>query len=56
MNHWWERCRLPDPVCMVCGKDCEITEVVDIGGEKELWCYCPKCDAETFHPLIKSTD
>ena len=44
----WE---YPEPICMVCGKECRIWEEVDIGGGAfELWCYCKACDAETFHP------
>jgi hypothetical protein len=41
-----------DYTCMECGEDCEINEVVDTGygGPYELWCYCPQCDCETFHP------
>ncbi len=48
----------PKAICQDCGKECDISEEVDIrgGNEKgfshiELWCYCPKCDIETFHPI-----
>jgi len=38
--------------CMECGESCDIIEEVDIlDGELNLWCYCPDCDVETFHPL-----
>jgi len=44
-NEYW-----PIPICMWCGEECNVTEVVDIGmGEYELWCYCPKCEVDTFH-------
>jgi hypothetical protein len=40
-----------DEVCQQCGKICETKEEVDVGeDEYELWCYCPDCDIETFHP------
>ena len=42
----------PDSVCMMCSEICDTWEHVDIGmGEHELWCYCEKCDVETFHKL-----
>lgn len=45
----------PAPICMVCAKECTRTEVVHVGGGVfELWCYCEKCDAETFHPGKKT--
>jgi hypothetical protein len=47
----WE---YPDPTCMECGEECFVWEEVDIGygGPFEMWCYCKKCDIETFHPRI----
>jgi hypothetical protein len=41
--------------CMYCGKDCPIVEEVDtgFGGPFELWCYCPDCQVETFHPRVE---
>ncbi len=42
----------PDPICMMCEKHCERSEEVDVGGGiVEVWCYCRKCDVETFHPI-----
>lgn len=36
----------------MCRKDCDRTEEVDNGtGVFELWCYCLKCDIESFHPI-----
>lgn len=45
----WE---YPDAVCMECGGICDRWEEVDtgFGGPWELWCYCPRCKVETFHP------
>ncbi len=43
---------------MECNKECSIWEEVNIshmGTELEIWCYCPECDIETFHPIEKST-
>lgn len=43
----------PDPICMMCGEECRITEYVatdQIGGHVELWCYCRTCKVDTFHP------
>lgn len=40
--------------CQSCGNDCEIYEQVNtaqIGIRLEWWCYCGKCDIETFHPI-----
>lgn len=40
--------------CMDCGCDCDVWEEVNIewhaGGKKDYWCYCKKCNTETFHP------
>lgn len=48
----------PEATCMNCGKECNIWEEVKVGtsederySENELWCYCPECDIETFHPI-----
>jgi len=42
----------PEAICMSCGDICSTTEHVDIGmGEYELWCWCPKCEIDTFHQL-----
>ncbi len=43
-------------VCMECEKDCDVVETVWTGDEEslrgwEVWCYCPSCDVETFHPI-----
>lgn len=43
-------------VCMECEKDCDVVETVWTGDEEslrgwEVWCYCPACDVETFHPI-----
>lgn len=47
----WE---YPDPICMICGKKCYITEEVSTSptgyGYWELWCYCKACKIDTFHP------
>ena len=46
--------------CQECGEDCETWEAVCIvAGVHEsknpkdwkIWCYCEKCDIETFHDL-----
>jgi len=45
----------PDPICMECAQECAIWEIVETlpsGGGCELWCYCTKCNVETFHPAI----
>lgn len=39
--------------CMECGKPCEVVEEVDVyiqKGKTDWWCYCRKCNVETFHP------
>lgn len=50
----WE---YPDPTCMECGNECRNNEEVSIGsgGPFELWCYCPACKVETFHPRRKES-
>lgn len=40
----------PDPICQNCGYRCDTSEEVNTP-ELELWCYCPDCDMETFHPI-----
>lgn len=45
---------LPDPICMMCCKECLTTEVVNTGGEYELWCWCKECGIDTFHQLPES--
>jgi hypothetical protein len=55
MKRWWLTHCPPPATCMECGRDCDISEIVAIDymeSEIELWCYCPVCDVETFHPLI----
>ena len=53
---------LPDePTCMYCGKICKTTECVWTGDDEsyggwEMWCYCPDCDADTFHKMIKDEE
>ena len=53
--------KIPEPICMMCGKKCEVWEVVktddveSVNGE-ELWCYYKECDIETFHQFIKKTN
>lgn len=45
---------LPDPICMMCGEWCNTWEIVEIGTEdEELWCFCEKCDIDTFRPFLK---
>lgn len=39
--------------CTMCQDECEITEVLDNGEEIELWCYCEKCDYESFNQITK---
>ena len=35
------------PTCMMCG---DINEIVEfINDPVEMWCYCKKCDIDTFH-------
>ena len=50
--------KYPDPICMDCGKECDIWEIVDVGMyDYELWNYCPNCDVDTFHaPIIKEIE
>lgn len=45
----------PDPICQDCGKKCEKNEeVLTLWPDGiELWCYCPRCDIETFHVIPK---
>jgi hypothetical protein len=43
----------PEPICMICGELCDVTEEVaeHHGGQcDQLWCYCKPCDIDTFHP------
>jgi hypothetical protein len=43
----------PDPICMICGEECETWECVATwhkGSPDQLWCYCKPCDVDTFHP------
>ncbi len=35
--------------CQSCFKDCETYEQLHTGEDWEWWCYCDKCDIETFH-------
>jgi hypothetical protein len=47
---------VPVAICMNCGKECTTWEVIDTGDNeslngRELWCYCPECDIETFHKI-----
>jgi len=43
----------PYATCMICGEICDIVEEVDIGGgEYERWCWCEKCEIDTFHAAI----
>jgi hypothetical protein len=44
-----------EPICQWCERPCERNEVVNTayGMQRwELWCYCPDCDTDTFHPPI----
>lgn len=46
----------PDPICMMCGRECERYEVANCGpydGGRQLWCYCERCDVDTFHPPVE---
>jgi hypothetical protein len=46
----------PEPICMMCGGDCDRDEVVWTGCNEspwERWGYCEACDVETFHPGVK---
>ena len=62
MNDWYcpDDAICPDePTCMICGKKCDITEVVWTGDDEsyegfELWCYCKHCKTDTFHKMIKN--
>lgn len=38
----------PESTCMICGEYCDTWEIID----EELWCYCHKCDIDTFHEKI----
>lgn len=47
-----------EPICMYCGEFCHNTEMVFTGDNDsyagfELWCYCDKCQTDTFHKVIK---
>jgi len=39
----------PEPTCMICGELCDIVEWIKDNGEYELWCWCKKCEIDTFH-------
>jgi hypothetical protein len=46
----------PSAICMECGELCNISEDVETlptayNRGLELWCYCSKCDVETFHAI-----
>lgn len=44
----------PEPLCQDCQQPCERFQEVRparIVPEIELWCYCPICNIETFHPI-----
>ena len=42
----------PETTCMMCGEECFVYEY-DFAAH-ELWCYCRKCEVETFHPLPRA--
>lgn len=44
----------PEATCMYCGKVCDIYEIHR--HDNQLWCYCKKCDVDTFHKPINSED
>ncbi len=48
----------PDAICQTCERECDITEELYTlpynHGDLQLWCYCPECDIETFHPINNS--
>jgi hypothetical protein len=53
MEPWWKEVDLPDPICMMCGELCGVTEVLRQPFDPDplqLWCYCRKCQIDTFHP------
>ena len=33
----------------MCEDECDINEELRTEDGDELWCYCKKCDIETFH-------
>lgn len=50
----------PEPICMHCGALCDITEEIYTGDLEsykgiEVWCYCKKCRADTFHAIKEIT-
>lgn len=55
-NFTMEEVHEVDIKCMWCGCDCQKTETVYTGDEEsykgfELWCYCEKCETDTFKKL-----
>lgn len=47
----------PEFRCMVCWRICTIYEEVSMGdGDYELWCYCKKCEEDTFYRAIDAKD
>lgn len=52
---------IPDATCMICGKECKEVELIYTGDDEsylgyELWCYCDKCNIDTFHKIEKSNE
>ena len=47
--------KYPVAICMECGEECERCEEVETTttGTIELWCWCEKCEIDTFHPIPK---
>ena len=53
-REWWRTHGIPPAICQMCCRECETTEIVgDAFNEPELWCYCKRCEVDTFHPLIE---
>lgn len=47
----------PDPLCMICGKWCDIVETHNLErDDEEIWCYCKKCKIDTFYEPLTDED
>lgn len=41
-----------EATCMICGEVCDIVEYINT--PIEMWCYCKKCDIDTFHKPLNA--
>lgn len=45
--------------CQECAQPCDTFQEVSVGygtQTTELWCWCRKCNVQTFHPLSLNAD